>query len=308
MAFGFSEPIVAGVDRLPSLNPYGHSGPANVDHQWSHEYLAAAFDRARHKVASVVTEAPVGPDTAYRTYGWLNLGAGLLWLAGMAAVMGSTKGGVVGGIVWPIILIAGSLYWFTWYKNSNPNQPERVVRAWIGAIMRKKWERVDRLRLPGDRDGFPRRLPDGEGAVELPMATVHDVEQYWKEYRRRAGLQRGRWTLKKPAVRMLNQWTALVELELSAPRLPQWTAFIGLGVFFAVLAAMVVLVIHTKKTPEWFAALPLVLLVLLVVMLVVIGWRRKHHIKKVVVWNGSEWRLLSGEWQAPEDRDLRWMQ
>jgi hypothetical protein len=295
------------MDRAPSLNPYGHSGPANVDHRWSQEYLAAAFDRARHKVGNVVMEAPVGPDPAYRTYAWLNLGIGLAWLAAMVAVAGGSDGGFVGGCIWPVILIAGSSYWFTWYKNSNPDQPERVVRAWIGAIMRKKWERVDRLRLNGDRDGFPRRLPDGAGAVELPMATVHDVEQYWKEYRRRAGLQRGRWTLKKPDVRMLNQHTAIVELELSAPRLPQWTALAGLGVFFAALAAMIALAVTMKKMPEWFAALPLLLVVLLVVMLVVVGWR-KHHIKKVVVWNGSEWRLLSGEWQAPEDRDLRWMQ
>jgi hypothetical protein len=292
--------------RQNALNPYGHSVSSDAL-TWSQEYLHAAFERARFKAASITLEPPVGPDPVYKIYAWTNLGIGLAWL-GLAVISIGATGGMVGVSIWPIFLIAASSFWFQWHKKSRPDQPAHAVQAWIGALMRKKWERVDRLRVSSDRDSFLRRLPAGEGPSELPMASVHDVEQYWKEFRRRAGLHRGRWTLKKPNVRPLNNRMALVEMELSAPRLPQWLALVGLAFILLAIFGMVLVVTQTKKSPEWIAAFPLVLLVLFVVLLVAVGWRRKHQIKKVVIYNGSEWRLLSGEWQAPEDRDLRWLQ
>ncbi|MCB9933645.1 MAG: hypothetical protein H6841_09510 [Planctomycetes bacterium] len=290
------------------LTPYGHSGPVDVNQGiWSHDYLAAAFERAKFKVANVVAEAPVGPDSIYRVYGWLNLGIGLAWLA-LALVASTATGNVVGLSCWPIILIAASSHWFNWHKNTNPDRPERAVQAWIGALMRKKWERVDRLRLHGDRDSFPRRMAGGAGAVEMPMSNVFELEQYWKELRRSAGLNGGRWTFKKPNVRPLGRQLAVVEAEISVGRFPQIYALAPLLLFIATLVALFVFVLDKKgSTPDWIGVFPLVLVVCLVAILVIVGWRRKLNIKKVVVYNGMEWRLLSGEWQAPEDRDLRWM-
>jgi hypothetical protein len=294
--------------RLPNqnrpLNPYGHSAPDGHT-VLPPEYLAAAFERARFKMANVVQEAPVGADQIYLVYALINLGIGVAWL-GTTVVLLAASGAIVGASIWPIVLIASSSFWFKWHRNTRPDQPQRAVQAWVGAITRKKWERLDRLRVPADRDNFPRKLP-GE-PLEMPLAGIDDLKQYWPALRRRVGLNGARWGLRKPNVRPLGPHAALVEMEVSAPRVPQWAALlVVLGIALAI-AGLIFGMIYFKQAKAWLGVFPLLLLVLFVGLLVVVGWRRKHQIKKVVVWNGSEWRLLSGEWQAPEERDLRWMQ
>jgi hypothetical protein len=232
---------------------------------------------------------------------------GVTWLLLIVAAAAATNG-FGGGWLWPIIFIGGSTYWFRMFKTSNPNQPAHAIHAWLGAVQRRKWERVDRLRVSSDRDTFPRRLPDANGAVEMQLGTVQDLEAYWKEARARHRTGYGRWMIRKPLVHPLGPTLAQVEFIISCQRFRQAWTFGVLAVFTAMLIAGLTFLVSVERTPDWIAAFPIVLVVLLMAMLVAAGWRKKFPMKKVVVFNDVEWRVLSGEWQAPEDRDLRWIQ
>jgi hypothetical protein len=291
-----------------NLSPYGHSAPTHVQQGvWSPDYLAAAFERARFKVSNVVPEAPVGPDGVYRVYAFVYVGIGLLWL-GLVGLAVVATGEPVGLGIWPFLLIAGSLFWFNKHTNSNPNTPERALHAWISALNRKKWERVDRLRLHTDRDNFPRRIATPMGALELPMGTVAEVEQYWKELRSHKGLHQGQWYLKKVQTHARGQGIAVVTGELSVPRVKPVYALVSLLLFGAGAVAMIALAISDNAKGSTIGAFFLLAMVLaLLVSLIILARRRKMPIRKIVIYNGHEWRMLSGEWQAPEDNDDRWM-
>lgn len=292
-----------------NLSPYGHSVPTELNQgAWSQDYLAAAFERARFKVSNVAPEAPVGPDGAYQVYAYVNLGVGLLWLA-LAFVALAATGEPIGLSIWPFILIAACFFWFGKYRNSKPDTPERALHAWIGALNRKKWERVDRLRVHTDRDAFPRRIATLQGALEMPMSNVAELKQYWQELRTRLGMHNGRWILKKVFMQPRGHGMAIVTGELSVPRVKQIYALVAMVLFGVGIVVTVVMAAADKMAGSNMGVIMLLgMAVALLAALIVLAQRRKLPNRKIAVFNGQEWRMLSGEWQAPEDNDLRWMQ
>jgi hypothetical protein len=290
-----------------NTQPYGFEGAFNVKEGADDPvYVSAALERARRKLPAVRQEARVPPYSMLRTVAWLYIVIALC----IALLIGIPSSTVYLNFVLVAIFLLQAAVFFILYRSSRPDTPVRAVRAWIMAVMGSKWRRVNSLTASSDRDDFPRRLPSGSNSIELTLSGTLDLERYWREVRHCFKLPAQAWMIHSPKVQRVSDRVAQVRFRLSTPRLPLHQ-FVLLIVLAILLVAVIGVVLPQSGQPamlSFLVLLPLSALTILPVFALFFLWRNSYAMAKTVVYDGRQWRMFSGEWQAPEDRDLRWLQ
>ena len=274
---------------------------------WPPEYAARALEAAPAKLAAVMEEAPIARFShtattrtlmklvAHAFNAALLLAFAFVWEShGVFALLGWLH------LLWGLKVGVG-------LARRSLARPSGVVRAAFAAGMTNDFACLDELRITSDRNAALRLLPGHPQGVALPLSTPAQLKVYWLEIRRRFQAPCG-VTLLTAKSSMVDQRVCLVSVRLlvNSIRLP--AVFVTLGLMC--LSAIAILALDEFLGPQGRPLLPWLTLsfaagAILGPQLYTAG--RVVTLRKLVVKCGTQWRLFSGELQAPEEADLSWL-
>ena len=212
----------------------------------------------------------------------------LLWWSVMLIVDAEVPKQVIGGYVCLAIsllfVLASGLMVFRVHRGAQSTEPEVVLRGFYSAVARKAFKQAASYVLSGDFDEAPRQMPAlANLGVARPTPFLFgrdgDFAAYW-----RALLHH-----KDPIPYCLAS-VSKVKVHPVAPD---------------IVAVDFHLRLHMNTSIYWFF-LPIGILIPALIDIAT----RTHadgQLQRILVRVGDKWRLLSGDWQAEEERELDWI-